>query len=956
MVRYYWLATRPDALESRRFWYPQPLYPTPIAWWELILIVFITMSVGWCIEQWLIPLLQPYTVKAGLWVCGGLSSFFRRVRKGVSDESTEATNDESASLLDESDATVFSTEELIREKIRGLTGVEVTGDSSLIELGLDSLGVTALLSTLRSATPLADKLTVQDLTDINTIGQLVDFLDNSALGGKEISFTNHAMHTKATMHKEESSSDESDIEVGLLSARVNRTPDGTSTTVFSPRSGVPSSAVLVFCHGLGGTGDSYVDMMKILADQMPHVKFVLPTAPTRYVAMSGASTQAWYDLAGLDDRSNESCDGIDQSVETIARILKEDHRNGVPYNRMVLAGFSQGGALSLYAGMKLDKTIGPLAGIVLLSGYLPAPSELGKLKNDLQVLHLHGDSDDIVPHASAVASKQRAVELGAKQYDLKTYSGLGHSVSSDEVSDLSGFLRNVLPPSKGAAPQPAKRFNLLRKRILITLALLLASATAMIVVRCTIGTNEVKSNPMSAYSAKSEDGALMVKSQMDSGAYDPEQIRYNKFTLIDDSIDPDCSAELPLGPAAYPTSGKDDTANGAQCMLKNRTDSVSVVTLDDWEVSELNVMELIKSVGGMPPHPSSSDDDEYWDQLAGVMKLQIRRIRRGGALARIALKKFPLPFRWVDLSITRVAGQVHEEYPGMHQALMIEDLLSGLYGRLETDNSIIPPRSRVHFLRGMFALAELNNWAIGRVGPYNFAAKWLVGRARPEEVVAQIQAGNLTRVPTAILDLAKKLPRTTRAEDFTAYPEGSPRHPSWPAMHGAASGLSSWLPVVMDLTPLQQCQAKLIDFAVSYARVVAGVHYEDDCIAGLDMGQEVVARLLPQHMAETYGADADVVKAKVEKMRFSWRDFDMTDPCPGVDWKVWECDYRITRCGFKGPVDSSMGSAMSKMMMDDMQMGDSGMMMTDEGMDDMMMDEGVDGAVDMEDSMEDFLV
>ncbi|KAL7553722.1 hypothetical protein ACHAWF_017038 [Thalassiosira exigua] len=942
MVRYYWLLTRPDSLASRRFWYPRALYPTPIAWWELILIVFLTMSVGWVIEQWLIPLLQPYTVKVGLWVCEGLSSFFRRVNKSVSyDEATNATEDESASLLDkrsELDEISNSTEELIKEKIRGLTGFEVSRDSGLVELGLDSLGVTALLSMLRSTTPLADKLTVQDLAEIETIGQLIDYLDRNE---QDVAVaTSHSISSptrRATMQSVESGSGEDDVEAGLLSVIAERSPNNT-ITIFSKRSEGPSS-VVVFCHGLGETGEKYVDMMKILANQMPHIKFILPTATSRYVAMRGSSMPAWYNLAGLDERSNESCEGVDASIKTISAILDEEEKKGVPYERMILGGFSQGGALAVLAGMKLSNSIGPLAGILLLSGYLPAPSKLDRMQNDMPILHLHGDSDDVVPRASAVASKQRAVDLGAKQYDLKIYAGLGHSVSSDEVNDMTEFLRTVLPPIEGSSVRSAERFSIFKKlrlpgsskleSILITLALLLASASAILAVRYTAGSSEVNSNPMIAYTKSESNG--MVKSQKDD-AYDPERIRYNKFTLLDgySMDDPNCSAELPLGPTDYPASDN-VTSTGAHCMLKSHTDSVSVVALDDWEVSELDVVELISEVGGMPPHPSSSEDGEYWDQLAGVMNLQIKRIRRGGALARIALKTFPLPFRWVDLSINGVAAQVHEEYPGSHQATMIEDMLSGLYGRLETDSAVIPQRSRVHFLLGMFALAELNNWAIGRVGPYNFAAKWLVGRARPEEVVAEIQAGNLSYVPTAILDFAKKLPRTSRAEDFTAYPEGSPRHPSWPAMHGAASGLSSWLPIVMDLTPLQQCQAKLIDFAVSYARVVAGVHYEDDVIAGLDMGQEIVARLLPEHLSKTYGADAEVVKAKVERMRFSWRDFEMTNPCPGVDWKVWQCDYRVTRCRFDGPVDSTMGSAMmGKMTMDEM--GDTTKMTMDEGM------------------------
>ena len=103
---------------------------------------------------------------------------------------------------------------------------------------------------------------------------------------------------------------------------------------------------------------------------MPHVKFVLPTAPKQPVTMNmGMSMPSWYDIVGLDERSNENCAGIDTSVKTLQDILKAEHDNhGLPYNRMVLAGFSQGGALSLYTGLQFTDT---LAGVVVLSGYLP---------------------------------------------------------------------------------------------------------------------------------------------------------------------------------------------------------------------------------------------------------------------------------------------------------------------------------------------------------------------------------------------------------------------------------------------------------------------------------------------------------------------------------------------------------------------------------------------------------
>jgi hypothetical protein len=115
------------------------------------------------------------------------------------------------------------------------------------------------------------------------------------------------------------------------------------------------------------------------------------------------------------------------------------------------------------------------------------------------------------------------------------------------------------------------------------------------------------------------------------------------------------------------------------------------------------------------------------------------------------------------------------------------------------------------------------------------------------------------------------------AEDFTAYEEGSPVHPSWPAMHSAASSASLWLAVLLDLSPDQYCEALRVDYAVSYARTIAGVHYPTDNIAGLNMGTEVMRNHLADHMAETYGSDRTAVQDKLKRLAFDWANFNPTD-------------------------------------------------------------------------------
>mmetsp|Transcript_22285 Transcript_22285/g.66039 ORF Transcript_22285/g.66039 Transcript_22285/m.66039 type:complete len:287 (-) Transcript_22285:1133-1993(-) len=231
---------------------------------------------------------------------------------------------------------------------------------------------------------------------------------------------------------------------------TNRSGDGTITV--APRNEADQSALVVICHGLGDTSEGFSDVAEHLAGQMPYVKFVLPTAPTQPVTMNmGMPMPSWYDIVGLDERSNDKCKGIDSSRDTLRAILQKEHEEtGLPYSRMVLAGFSQGGALSLYTGLQLDSVDQKLAGIVVMSGYLAAAKSF-KLTSGLEVtpiLHCHGSADPMVIYDMAKKSQQHLLEMGAKEYKLRSYAGLVHSVNMEEIADVMTFLQRVLPPDE----------------------------------------------------------------------------------------------------------------------------------------------------------------------------------------------------------------------------------------------------------------------------------------------------------------------------------------------------------------------------------------------------------------------------------------------------------------------------------------------------------------------------
>lgn len=228
------------------------------------------------------------------------------------------------------------------------------------------------------------------------------------------------------------------------------TRNGGLVTV-APRNEASQSALVIICHGLGDSAEGFVDVAEQLATVMPYCKFVLPTAASRPVTMNmGMAMPAWYDIVGFDERSNEECAGLLESRDTVRALLAQAHDdgNGLPYARMVLMGFSQGGALSLFTGLSLASSESKLAGVVCLSGYLPGSKQFALTPGlaSTPVFHGHGLADPMVAYPMATRTKEMLLsELGATDYTLKGYAGLQHSVNPEELRDVMSFLQKVLP-------------------------------------------------------------------------------------------------------------------------------------------------------------------------------------------------------------------------------------------------------------------------------------------------------------------------------------------------------------------------------------------------------------------------------------------------------------------------------------------------------------------------------
>lgn len=158
---------------------------------------------------------------------------------------------------------------------------------------------------------------------------------------------------------------------------------------------------------------------------------------------------SWYDLKGLGDRDAEDCDGIDDTRAFLTAQVQAEIDSGLDPSRIVLSGFSQGGACSLYTGLQLDVTLG---GILVKSGYLPRPAHVAGAVTDAAkrtpVLMLHGDDDPMVLLKWAEASRDAVKAMGVEVVDFKTYEGLQHSANIDELTDATGWLVERVGASK----------------------------------------------------------------------------------------------------------------------------------------------------------------------------------------------------------------------------------------------------------------------------------------------------------------------------------------------------------------------------------------------------------------------------------------------------------------------------------------------------------------------------
>lgn len=204
------------------------------------------------------------------------------------------------------------------------------------------------------------------------------------------------------------------------------------------------TATLIFLHGLGDTGHGWSSTMAAL--KPAYCKLICPTAPSMPVTFNAGYTMpSWFDLRSLDDSGPEDEEGIKSATKKIHNMIDEEVKSGIPHDRIVIGGFSQGGALALYSALTSPKQLG---GVICLSGWLPLNKSFpGAMKcpDTLQILQCHGDCDPLVSFKWGQMTASILNTL-LKKPEFKSYRGLLHSSSEEELRDVKEFISNSLPP------------------------------------------------------------------------------------------------------------------------------------------------------------------------------------------------------------------------------------------------------------------------------------------------------------------------------------------------------------------------------------------------------------------------------------------------------------------------------------------------------------------------------
>jgi len=202
----------------------------------------------------------------------------------------------------------------------------------------------------------------------------------------------------------------------------------------------PADACVIWLHGLGADRYDFLPVAEALQEQLLSTRFVLPQAPTRPVTINGGyAMPSWYDIKAMSPARSISEDELNESADTVIGLIEAQKASGIDANRIVLAGFSQGGAVVFHTAYL--KWQGALGGVIALSTYAPTFSdelELSASQQRIPALCLHGQYDDVVQNAMGRTAyehlKTRGVTVTWQEYPM------GHEVLPEEIRDIGRWL------------------------------------------------------------------------------------------------------------------------------------------------------------------------------------------------------------------------------------------------------------------------------------------------------------------------------------------------------------------------------------------------------------------------------------------------------------------------------------------------------------------------------------
>ena len=198
---------------------------------------------------------------------------------------------------------------------------------------------------------------------------------------------------------------------------------------------------VIWLHGLGADGHDFAPIVpELVRPGWPALRFVFPHAPVRPVTINnGMRMRAWYDIVGMDFPTRADSHGVNESVMQANALIEREQARGIPAHRILLAGFSQGGAIALAAGVRRTT---PLAGLIALSTYLPdaqaATAEKADAATSQPVFMAHGGSDPVIPMMYAEQSADLLKTFGFN-VEWHRYP-MAHQVCAEELSDLGDWM------------------------------------------------------------------------------------------------------------------------------------------------------------------------------------------------------------------------------------------------------------------------------------------------------------------------------------------------------------------------------------------------------------------------------------------------------------------------------------------------------------------------------------